>query len=166
MWLRKIHFRYELVLIRLSLRVSWAKWGRWCKLCGWRFVYGVEAKELMITEASFFIFLFKWENKNYDPITTGCLIFGIQIKMSNDLNGPTWLILPHDTRTSFTISNHLRVFSCSGCFGFDKYPRNQILCSMEFTQVKAESYSLQPNKFGNSKWNFHISYQGIIYLVL
>ena len=41
--------------------------------------------------------LFQWENKNFDLITLGLLIFSIQIQISSDLLCPIILILPHPT---------------------------------------------------------------------
>ena len=43
------------------------------------FVSGVKAKD-MITMHQFLLFLLQWENKSYDLITNGSLIFGIQRK--------------------------------------------------------------------------------------
>ena len=48
------------------------------------FVFGFKAKD-MITMHIFLPFLLQWGNKNYDLITNGSLIFGMQRKMSADL---------------------------------------------------------------------------------
>ena len=61
------------------------------------FVYGVKAKELMITGPSVLFLPISLENKNVYLFTMGFLIFGIQIKILGDLLCPTILILPHPT---------------------------------------------------------------------
>ena len=55
------------------------------------FVFGFKAKD-MITMHIFLLFLLQWENKNYDLIANGSLIFGMQRKMSADLLCPSCLL--------------------------------------------------------------------------
>ena len=57
------------------------------------FVSGVTVKELMITGSSILLFLFQLENKKFDLITMGSLIFGRQINIPSDLLCPTLLYL-------------------------------------------------------------------------
>ena len=56
-----------------NVQVSWGKM-RPSETDG-IFVFGLKAKD-MITVHIFLLFLLQWENKNYDLITNGSLIFG------------------------------------------------------------------------------------------